>query len=69
MKKKVPFTAAHAKAHFSDRVRQALAGEDVIIAKDSRPPLKHVPPKTASQPRQVGSAREGRAAPDFEDGR
>jgi prevent-host-death family protein len=75
MKKKVPFNVAQAKAQFSDLVRRALAGEEVIIAKDNKPLLKLVPLEAARQPRKPGSAKGkirmsadfDRTPPDFED--
>jgi prevent-host-death family protein len=57
MKKKVPFNVAEAKAQFSDLVRKALAGEEVIIAKDNKPLLKLVPLEQARQERKPGSAK------------
>jgi prevent-host-death family protein len=75
MKKKVPFNVAQAKAQFSDLVRRALAGEEVIIAKDNKPLLKLVPLEAARQPRKPGSAKGkirmsadfDQTPPDFED--
>jgi prevent-host-death family protein len=67
MKTKVPFNVAQAKAQFSDLVRKALAGEDVIIAKDNKPLLKLVPLEAARQPRKPGSAKgKIRMSPDFD---
>ena len=67
MGKKVPFNVAQAKAQFSDLVRKALAGEEVIIAKDNRPLLKLVPLETARPPRKPGSAKgKIRISPDFD---
>jgi prevent-host-death family protein len=67
MKKKVPFNVAEAKAQFSDLVRKALAGEEVIIAKDNKPLLKLVPLEPARQERKPGSAKgKIRMAEDFD---
>jgi prevent-host-death family protein len=67
MRKKVPFNVAEAKAQFSDLVRKALAGEEVIIAKDNKPLLKLVPIDGPRQPRKPGSAKgKIRMAPDFD---
>jgi prevent-host-death family protein len=67
MRKKVPFNVAQAKAQFSDLVRRALAGEDVIIAKDNKPLLRLVPLEEARQPRKPGSAKgKIRMSPDFD---
>jgi prevent-host-death family protein len=51
------FNIAEAKAHFSDLVRRALAGEEVIIAKGNKPLLKVVPLRTGQGKRRPGSAR------------
>ncbi len=51
------FNVAEAKARFSLLIRKALAGEDVVIAKDNKPLVKLVPLKRAARRRQPGSAR------------
>jgi prevent-host-death family protein len=51
------FNVAEAKARFSQLIRKALAGEDVVIAKDNRPLVKLVPFKRATRRRQPGSAK------------
>lgn len=51
------FNIAEAKAHFSELVQKAMLGEEVIIAKDSKPLLKLVPLKKLKQPRKPGSAK------------
>ena len=49
---------AEAKARFSELVRKALAGEDVIVAKDNKPLLRLVPVRTrAGKSRRPGSAK------------
>ncbi len=62
------FNIAEAKARFSELVQKAMLGEEVIIAKDSKPLLKLVPlhPR-AAKPRKPGSA-EGKIwmASDFD---
>jgi len=66
---------AEAKARFSELVRKALSGEDVVIARDNKPILKLVPLPGPGQPRTPGSARGlvrmaadfDAALPDFED--
>lgn len=66
-RKPVVFNVAEAKARFSALVRQALAGEDVVIAKDNKPVLRLVPLEKASGPRKPGSAKgRVRMAPDFD---
>ncbi|MFN0317909.1 MAG: type II toxin-antitoxin system Phd/YefM family antitoxin [Burkholderiales bacterium] len=51
------FNIAQAKAQFSELVRKALAGEEVIIARDNEPLLKLVPLRTALGKRKPGSAK------------
>jgi len=62
------FNVAEAKARFSELVRKALLGEEVVIAKDNKPLLRLVP-VASKEPRKPGSAR-GKIlaiAPDFDD--
>lgn len=62
------FNIAEAKAHFSELVRKAMLGEEVIIARDNKPVLKLVPLKKPGQPRKPGSGK-GQIlyiAPDFD---
>lgn len=60
------FNIAEAKARLSDLVRRALAGEDVVIAKDNRPLVKLVPVGRPAA-RQPGSAKgQITIAPDFD---
>jgi prevent-host-death family protein len=68
MQKKPPaqLNIAEAKARFSELVRRALAGGEVVIAKDNRPILRLVP-IDQRVPRKPGSARgKIRVAPDFD---
>ena len=51
------FNIAEAKAHFSKLVRKAMLGEEVVIAKDSKPVLKLVPLARPKQPRKPGSGK------------
>lgn len=62
------FNIAEAKAHFSELVRKAMLGEEVIIARDNNPVLKLVPLDEPKQPRRPGSGK-GQilyVAPDFD---
>jgi prevent-host-death family protein len=62
------FNIAEAKAHFSELVRKALMGEEVVIARDNKPLLKLVPIQPALTERKPGSAA-GQIlyiAPDFD---
>ena len=59
---------AQAKARFSELVRKAISGEEVVIARDNKPLLKLVPLTADSKPRKPGGAR-GKIwmAPDFDE--
>jgi prevent-host-death family protein len=62
------FNVGEAKAHFSELVRKALLGEEVIIAKDNKPLLKLVPLQPSKGARKPGSAKgQVRMASDFEE--
>ncbi|MBT9559739.1 MAG: type II toxin-antitoxin system Phd/YefM family antitoxin [Myxococcales bacterium] len=57
-----------AKAKFSSLVARALAGEEVVIARDNTPVLKLVPIESIVATRRPGSARGlVEIAPDFDD--
>jgi prevent-host-death family protein len=60
------YNVAEAKARLSSVVREALAGYDVVIAKDNKPLVKIVPVSGGGR-RAPGSAR-GQVAmtPDFD---
>ena len=62
------FNIAEAKSHFSDLVKKALLGEDVIIAKDNKPILRLVPVEPVQGKRMPGSAKGQvlHIAPDFD---
>lgn len=51
------FNIAQAKARFSELVRKALAGEEVIIARDNEPLIKLVPVRTTQGKRKPGTAK------------
>ena len=62
------FNVGEAKAHFSELVRKALLGEEVIIAKDNKPLLKLVPLQPSRGARKPGSAKgQVWLAPDFDE--
>ncbi len=68
MTRRVPtqVNVAEAKARFSELVRRALAGGEVVIAKDNRPILRLVPLERR-EPRTPGSAKGRiRMAADFD---
>lgn len=61
------YNIAEAKARFSELVRRAVSGEEVIVARDNKPLLSLVPVARAAGRRTPGSAR-GRVwtSPDFD---
>jgi len=61
------YNIAEFKANLSSLVNRALAGEEVIVARDNRPLLKLVPVESSLARRTPGSAR-GRVklADDFD---
>jgi prevent-host-death family protein len=60
------FNIAEAKARWSELVEKALAGEEVIVARDNRPLLKLVPLGDVA-PRKPGSGRgQVRMSADFD---
>jgi prevent-host-death family protein len=62
-----PFNVAEAKARFSELVGRAMAGEEIVIAKDNRPVLKLVPLREPGRRRAPGSAKgQVRMARDFD---
>jgi prevent-host-death family protein len=61
------FNVAEAKARFSEVVRRAMSGEEVIISKDNRPVLRIVPLRSDRRARRPGSAKGAvRMARDFD---
>ncbi len=61
------FNIAEAKARFSELVERALAGDEVIVARDNKPLLKLVPLDDHHRRRKPGSARgQIWVAPDFD---
>jgi prevent-host-death family protein len=63
------FNIAQAKSQFSELVRKALAGEEVIIARDNEPLIKLVPIRKTQGKRKPGSAKGKLVslAKDFDD--
>ncbi|HSO81523.1 type II toxin-antitoxin system prevent-host-death family antitoxin [Thiocapsa sp.] len=62
------YNIAEAKAQLSDLTRRAMAGEEIIIARDNRPLVRLVPVESPKRPREPGSG-EGQLlwiAPDFD---
>ena len=62
------YNIAMAKAHFSKLVKQALLGEEIVIAKDNTPLIRLSPVNPAVKARRPGSAKGDilEIADDFE---
>jgi prevent-host-death family protein len=61
------YNIAEFKAHLSSLVNRALAGEEVIVARDNRPLLRLVPIESPQTKRTPGSARDVvKVAADFD---
>ncbi|OQX08612.1 MAG: prevent-host-death protein [Desulfobulbaceae bacterium A2] len=63
------YNIAEAKSRFSELVKLALLGEDVLIARDNKPLLRLTPITEAQRERRPGSAKGQilSIAPDFDD--
>jgi len=62
------FNVAEAKARFSEIVRKALSGHEILIARDNKPILKLVPLEQPHRRRRPGSAKgQVWMAPDFDE--
>jgi prevent-host-death family protein len=62
------YNIAEAKAHLSELTRRALAGEEIVIARDSVPLVRLVPVQPSKRSRQPGSGKWQLLwmAPDFD---
>ncbi len=63
------YNIAEAKARFSELVKQALLGEEILIARDNKPLLK-LSPIAKVKPKRVPGSAKGQIlsiAPDFDD--
>lgn len=63
------FNIAEAKSRFSELVRKAMLGEEVVISKDNKPVVKLVPFEQPGRARKPGSGK-GQIlylAPDFDE--
>lgn len=58
------FSVAEAKAHFSELIRKAMRGEEVIVAKENRPVVKIVPIRPPR--RKPGAVKGIWMSPDFD---
>jgi antitoxin (DNA-binding transcriptional repressor) of toxin-antitoxin stability system len=63
------YNIAEAKSHFSELVKLALLGEEVVIASDNKPLLRLTPLTEPKKERRPGSAKGQilSIAPDFDE--
>lgn len=63
------YNIAQAKSHFSELVKLALQGEEIVIARDNMPLLRLTPVNEVKKKRLPGSAKGLILAisPDFDD--
>ncbi|MBI5640598.1 MAG: type II toxin-antitoxin system Phd/YefM family antitoxin [Nitrospirae bacterium] len=63
------YNIAEAKSHFSELVKLALLGEEIVIARDNKPLLRLAPMAEIKKRRKPGSAKGQilSIAPDFDD--
>jgi len=59
------FSLAAAKEHFSELVRRAMLGEEVVVTKENKPVVKIVPVKPVK--RKPGTGKGIWMAPDFDE--
>lgn len=62
------YNIAEAEVQLSELTRRALAGEEVIIARDNTPLVRLIPVQALRRPRQPGSGKGQLLwmAPDFD---
>ncbi len=51
------YNIAEAKSHFSELVKQALLGEEIVIARDNKPLLRLLPVNQVKKERIPGTAK------------
>jgi len=63
------YNIAEAKSHFSELVKLALLGEEIVIARDNKPLLRLAPMAETKKKRKPGSGKGQilSIAPDFDD--
>jgi len=63
------YNIAEAKSHFSELVKLALQGEEILIARDNKPLLKLTPVNGLKKERLPGSAKGQilSVSPDFDE--
>jgi prevent-host-death family protein len=63
------YNIAEAKSHFSELVKLALLGEEIVIARDNKPLLRLLPVHEVKKKRLPGTAKGQilSIAPDFDE--
>ena len=63
------YNIAEAKSRFSELVKQALLGEEIVIARDNKPLIRLIPVAAVRKKREPGSAKGQilSISPDFDD--
>ncbi|HAM52758.1 MAG TPA: type II toxin-antitoxin system prevent-host-death family antitoxin [Nitrospiraceae bacterium] len=63
------YNIAEAKSHFSELVKLALMGEEIVIAKDNKPLVRLSPVNKGKKERLPGSAKGQilSVSPDFDE--
>jgi prevent-host-death family protein len=63
------YNIAEAKSHFSELVKLALLGEEIVIARDNKPLLRLLPVNEVKKKRLPGTAKGQilSIAPDFDE--
>ena len=63
------YNIAEAKSHFSELVKLALLGEEIVIARDNKPLLRLLPVNDVKKQRLPGSGKGQilSIAPDFDE--
>jgi antitoxin (DNA-binding transcriptional repressor) of toxin-antitoxin stability system len=63
------YNIAEAKSRFSELVKLALLGEEIVIARDKKPLLRLIPVAAVRKKREPGSAKGQilSISPDFDD--
>ncbi|MBI5603377.1 MAG: type II toxin-antitoxin system Phd/YefM family antitoxin [Deltaproteobacteria bacterium] len=63
------YNIAEAKSHFSELVKLALLGEEIVIARDNKPIIRLSPVTGVKKARKPGSAKGQilSISPDFDD--
>lgn len=64
------YNIAEAKSHFSELVKRALLGEEIVIARDNKPLLRLAPANAVKKKKRLPGSAKGQIlsiAPDFDE--